>query len=63
MPPWMRRADSITSTGVDRGGRREMSGSEAIRLRKVTMAAFEVGVPSSMLVVDVDHLGAEATCC
>ncbi len=30
-------------------GTREMSGSPAIRLRKVTMAFFESSMPSSML--------------
>ncbi len=31
-------------------GTRQISGSEAIRLRKVTMAAWESSIPSSMLI-------------
>ena len=50
--PWMHlRPASITSHLEESImiGTREMSGSEAIRLRKVTMAAFESSMPSSML--------------
>ncbi|MDT4874424.1 hypothetical protein D3C80_893130 [compost metagenome] len=50
--PWMHfRPASITSHLEESImiGTREMSGSPAIRLRKVTMAAFESSMPSSML--------------